>query len=162
MGVGTSLSALEFEIAGQFAARKQTLAVAESCTGGLIAHRITNVPGSSRYFLGGIVAYSNEAKVRFLGVSADDIAAYGAVSEPVARQMAEGAKARFGADVGVGVTGVAGPDGGTPEKPVGLVYVACACRIGTRVVRSEFTGSREEIKRKSAETALNSIRECLS
>ena len=139
-----------------------TLATAESCTGGLIAHRITNVPGASDFFLGGVVAYSNEAKVRLLGVDAETIAAHGAVSEVVARQMAEGARARFGADVGIGVTGIAGPGGGTPEKPVGLVFICLAGKGKTIVARNEFSGSREEIKRRSAEKGLGMVRESLS
>jgi len=139
-----------------------TLATAESCTGGLIAHRITNVPGASDFFLGAVVAYSNEAKARLLGVDAEAIAAHGAVSEVVARQMAEGARARFGADVGIGVTGIAGPGGGTPEKPVGLVFICLAGKGKTIVARNEFSGSREEIKRRSAEKGLGMVRESLS
>ena len=135
--------------------RIQTIATAESCSGGLIAHLLTNVPGSSHYFAGGIVAYSNDAKVRLLGVDAQAIQREGAVSETVARQLAEGARARFGADWGIGVTGIAGPSGGSAEKPVGLVFVAVASSTETVVVRNQFSGIRPEIKRQTAEKALS-------
>ena len=104
----------------------RSVAVAESCTGGLIAHRFTDVPGSSEYFLGGVVAYSNEAKHSLLGVPENLLMEHGAVSEPVARSMAEGVRERFNADIGVATTGISGPGGGSEEKPVGLVYVAIA------------------------------------
>lgn len=115
----------------------RTLATAESCTGGLIAHRITNVAGASDYFLGGVVAYSDKVKASLLRVSQDDLKEYGAVSEPVARQMAQGVRARFRADYGIGVTGVAGPGGGTAEKPVGLVYIAVAMGGERRKAKGE-------------------------
>jgi nicotinamide-nucleotide amidase len=100
--------------------------VAESCTGGIVAQKLTDVPGSSAYFLGGVVAYSNAAKQELLGVPAALLQEHGAVSEACARAMAEGVRARFGADLGVSTTGISGPDGGTPEKPVGLVHLALA------------------------------------
>src|SRR3989304_5781049 len=106
--------------------RKMTLALGESCPGGLVGHRLTNVPGSSSYVLGGIVAYSNEAKERLLGVRHETLEEQGAVSPETAIEMARGARAALGADVGLSVTGIAGPGGGTPDKPVGLVYVALA------------------------------------
>jgi len=139
----------------------KTIAVAESCTGGLIAHRLTNVPGISACFLGGIVAYSNEAKVGFLGVDRADLAAHGAVSAPVARHMAEGVRERFGADIGAAVTGIAGPGGATPGKPVGVVYVAVSSGAGTTVSRHEFSGPREAVKAQSADEALKMVLECL-
>lgn len=131
-----------------------TLAVAESCTGGLISSRLTDVPGSSDYFAGGIVSYANSAKVKLLGVQAAVINKYGAVSEQTARRMAQGARRLFAADVGIGVTGIAGPSGGTREKPVGLVYLAAAA--GGRVTGKKcmFSGSRLEIKKQSAVAAL--------
>jgi len=149
-----SAQPLEFEVGRRLSAAGATLATAESCTGGLVAHRITNVSGSSGYFLGGLVTYSNEAKVHFLGVSPDVLAAHGAVSEPVARAMAQGARRRFGADWAVGITGIAGPTGGTPQQPVGLVYIAVAGAHGAVATENRFEGSREEIKAQSAERAL--------
>ncbi len=139
----------------------QRMATAESCSGGLIAHRITNVPGSSSYFLGGVVTYSNEAKSDLLGVSVDDIDRFGAVSETVSRQMAQGARKCFDADWGVGVTGIAGPTGGTKEKPVGLVYIAVAGARETHVLCNHFTGPRESIKEQTAEKALELLLEQL-
>ena len=139
-----------------------TASTAESCSGGLIAHRITNVSGSSACFLGGIVSYSNEAKERLLGVPNSLLMTHGAVSEPVARAMAEGARQVFGTDYAVGVTGIAGPTGGSPEKPVGLVYVAVAGPRDTIVVRHQFEGSREAIKEQTAETALALLLEQLT
>ena len=110
---------------GPFLTRQAlTLATAESCTGGLMAHRITNVPGSSAYYRGGFIVYADQAKEDLLGVRRGTLAAYGAVSEETAREMAHGARQRLGADIGLSVTGIAGPTGGTPEKPVGLVYIA--------------------------------------
>src|SRR5207342_940104 len=103
-----------------------TIAVAESCTGGMVASALTAIPGSSGYFLGGVVSYADEAKRDLLGVEPGILAAHGAVSAQVARAMAEGARARFGAAVAASVTGIAGPDGGTPEKPVGLTYIGIA------------------------------------
>ena len=138
-----------------------SLATAESCSGGLIAHRITNVPGSSAYFLGGVVSYSNEAKESLLGVAHDILVAHGAVSEPVARAMAEGARRVFGSDYAVGVTGIAGPDGGRPDKPVGLVYIAVAAPHGTIVMRNQFDGPRESVKEKAADLALSLLLEHL-
>jgi PncC family amidohydrolase len=133
---------------------RMTLATAESCSGGLLAHCITNVGGASRYFRGGVVAYSNEAKEALLAVPQEMLIEHGAVSEPVARAMAVGARIAFHADYGVGVTGIAGPGGGTDEKPVGLVYIAVADKDGTEVVRYVFDGGRESIKMRTAEQAL--------
>jgi len=140
---------------------KITLATGESCTGGLIAHRLTNVPGISEFFLGGVVAYSNKAKSDLLSVNTETVAVEGAVSESVARQMAEGVRTRLRADLGVGVTGIAGPGGGTEAKPVGLVYVAVAGANGTRVTRNLFSGTREEIKNQTADTAMRMLLEYL-
>ena len=134
--------------------RKQTLAVAESCTGGKLAGWIVDIPGSSDYFLGGVVSYSNEAKETFLGVRHEDLLEHGAVSSPVARQMAEGAKKHFGSDYGIGITGIAGPTGGTPKKPVGLVYISVATPERTFVRRYVFNGNRDAVRTRSAATAL--------
>jgi len=134
-----------------------TLALAESCTGGLVAHRVTNVPGSSAYFLGGVVSYSNEAKQRILGVAPATLDAHGAVSEETAGEMARGARRLFGADLAASVTGIAGPGGGTPDKPVGLVYVAVSSRAGERCERFLWSGDREANKRESAQAVLRML-----
>lgn len=138
-----------------------SLAAAESCSGGLIAHRVTNISGSSAYFLGGVVSYSNEAKEKLLGVPHELLTAHGAVSEPVARAMAEGARGVFGSDYAIGVTGIAGPTGGTAEKPVGLVFIAVAGPGDTVVGRHLFEGPRDVVKEKTAETALTMLLEQL-
>ena len=139
-------------------ARGRTLSTAESCTGGLVAQRITDIPGSSAVYLGGVVAYSNEAKTDLVGVPDDMIARVGAVSEEVARALAEGARARFGSDYGIGVTGIAGPSGGTLEKPVGLVYLALAHPAGSEVRRFEFHGARPVVRHRASQTVLNMLR----
>jgi len=138
------------------------LAVAESCTGGLIAHRITNVPGSSLYFVGGMVTYGNEAKEKILGVKAETIAAFGAVSEQVAQEMARGVRLAMDADVGLAVTGIAGPGGGTPEKPVGLTWIGLSMPQGEEAWRFVWQGSRVENKEASAEKALQILVKVLS
>lgn len=137
---------------------KKTLAVAESCTGGLMGHRITNVPGSSDYFIQGVIAYSNEAKKGLLDVPSDLIEKHGAVSYQVAQAMAQEVRKKAQADLGVGITGIAGPTGGTPEKPVGLVYVALAWDEGCEVTKNLFLGKREAIKFQSSQKALDMIR----
>lgn len=139
--------------------RRRTVAAAESCTGGLVAHLITEVPGSSAYFRGGVVAYSDDVKRAVLGVPDEALRAHGAVSAQVAVAMAEGARARLGADLGAGVTGVAGPDGGTEAKPVGLVYVAVASGRGPVVQRFAWAHDREGNKRASAEAVLRMLLE---
>ncbi len=131
-----------------------SLGAAESCTGGLVGGRITNVPGSSDVFAGGVVCYSNGLKTLLLGVPPELIATHGAVSEAVARAMAEGTRARIGVDVAVAVTGIAGPSGGTEEKPVGTVWFAVASPGGTESRRVIFHGSRREIRERAAQTAL--------
>lgn len=139
-----------------------TLSTAESCTGGLIGHRITNVSGSSAYFLGGVVAYSNEAKNRLLGVSNDTLASYGAVSDQSAGEMAEGVCRVMKSDIGLAVTGIAGPQGGTEEKPVGTVHIGIRAGDVTRSFRFLFRGKREQIKINTATTALDILRRYLS
>lgn len=136
-------------------ARHLRLATAESCTGGLIAACLTEIPGVSDIYLGGFVTYANEAKVRDLSVSEDLLKSHGAVSEEVARAMAEGARKRTGADVTVAVTGIAGPGGATPQKPVGLVHIAAArSGIPTLHERHVFPGDRRAIRLAAAESAL--------
>ena len=133
----------------------RTLAVAESCTGGLIAKRLTDRAGASRWFLGGVVAYADRIKVEQLGVPAETLARVGAVSEEGARAMAAGARSAFGADAGLGITGVAGPDGGTPEKPVGTVWYAVSVGDRTAAETRVFMGDREAVRERSAQAALN-------
>jgi nicotinamide-nucleotide amidase len=153
--------ALEEIVGEMLASRNLTIAIAESCTGGLIASRLTDVSGSSRYVERGVVAYSNASKVELLGVPAELIAATGAVSEPVATKMAEGIRAGARVDIGVGVTGIAGPDGGTPDKPVGTVCVAAASRTATRVRTFRFVGGREMVKFQASQGALDMVRRML-
>jgi PncC family amidohydrolase len=145
---------LEVGIGQELIKSNLTLAVAESCTGGLVGHRITNVPGSSTYFLGGIVSYSNDAKERLLGVSHATLYDFGAVSEQTAREMARGVRRALGADIGVSVTGIAGPGGAMPGKPVGLTWVALSARNTDQARQFIWSGDREENKAQSAEAAL--------
>jgi nicotinamide-nucleotide amidase len=142
------------------ARQKRTLALAESCTGGLIANRITNVPGASKVFLGGIVAYSNEAKEKFLGVRSETLKKHGAVSENVAREMAEGARKKFGADFAIAVTGIAGPTGGTKAKPVGTVFIALTSAFETVVEQklNSCSCGREAFKELTVQQALEMLR----
>ena len=141
--------------------RSMTLSVAESCTGGLLAERITSLGGSSRYFIGGAVVYSNELKTQFANVPKALIDQHGAVSREVAAAMAEGIRKRCVSSYGVGVTGVAGPSGGTEQKPVGLVYVALAGEEGTQVVERNFPGDRKRIRQFASQQALEMIRRAL-
>lgn len=150
------------EVGSLLRSKGLTLAVAESCTGGKLGDTVTSVPGSSEYFLGGVVSYSDRAKVDLLGVSAETLGTEGAVSESTALQMASGVRERFGADIGAATTGIAGPGGGTPTKPVGLVYVAVSAEGSERVKRNVFAGARDDVKRQSVECALMLIREMLA
>lgn len=155
------MSTLE-EIVGQLLSKQGlTIAVAESCTGGLIAHRLTNVSGSSAYFLGGVVAYANEVKEQVLGVSGETLAAHGAVSEQCAREMARGVRRLLGADVAISATGIAGPTGSTPQKPVGLVYVALAAPDAECGECHVWQGDRLQNKQQTAEAALEMLRQYL-
>jgi nicotinamide-nucleotide amidase len=138
-----------------------TLSVAESCTGGLINDRITNVPGSSDYFEGGMVTYSNESKARHLGIPLDYIKRYGAVSPQVARKMAQGVRKAFGTNFGLSTTGVAGPTGGTKRAPIGRVFIGLANGRRTLVWKEDLKGSRIQIKRKATEKALQFFYEIL-
>lgn len=148
-------------VLNELCARKLTLAVAESCTGGMLGERITAVPGSSDAFLGGVIAYHNDVKMEALGISAEDLKQHGAVSEQVALGMASAVRARLGADVGVAVTGIAGPGGGTPEKPVGLVWIAVH-GTGAKARRFHLIGDRAEIRQRAAQAALEMVRRALS
>jgi nicotinamide-nucleotide amidase len=159
-GEGDALR-LEDVVGSLLAAGGRSIATAESCTGGLIAERLTRVSGSSRWFPGGVVAYSNAQKVALLGVAEGELAAHGAVSETVARALAEGARRRFGTDFGIGITGIAGPTGGTVEKPVGTVHVAIATPEGTRHRALRLLGDRERVRWQAAQAALEMLRRTL-
>ncbi len=152
---------LEETVGRLLTGRSLTVAVAESCTGGLITHRLTNVPGSSAYLVGSVVAYAYEAKERVLGVRHSTLYDYGAVSRETAVEMASGVRRLMGTDVGLSVTGIAGPTGGTPEKPVGLVYIALSARDFERCERFVWSGDRLANKSQSAEAALRILREYL-
>jgi nicotinamide-nucleotide amidase len=153
------------QVAALLVERSLTIAVAESCTGGLVAARLTELPGSSRYMLGGVVAYSDAAKIGLVDVPADLIKRFGAVSTEVAEALADGARARFGADVGVGLTGIAGPDGGTEEKPVGLVCWSVSAEIDGEVVRltrrAQLPGSRADVRDRSTTIVMHLVRRLL-
>lgn len=149
---------LETAVVRELTAQRLTLALAESCTGGGLAHRLTNVPGASAVLLAGLVTYSNEAKQTLLGVKPDTLATQGAVSEPVAREMAEGARAKTKADYALSVTGIAGPSGGTAEKPVGTVFIGLATPAGTVVTRNFNPFDRETFKQVTVQQALNLLR----
>jgi nicotinamide-nucleotide amidase len=149
--------ALAKEVGRALSARGLMIATAESCTGGLLAGALTAIPGSSEYVKGGVVAYSNEVKQSHLGVQAATLDVHGAVSEPTAREMAEGVRERMEVGVGVGITGVAGPGGGTAEKPVGLVYIGVATAHHTEVRRDVWPGSRADIRAASVLAALELV-----
>ncbi|MHC4221272.1 MAG: competence/damage-inducible protein A [Planctomycetota bacterium] len=155
---GVNDQSLAQVVGKQLAEQKKTIAVAESCTGGLLSKLLTDVPGATSYFNRGWVTYSNEAKIKELGVSAELIEKYGAVSEQVAEAMAQGACQEADADIGVGITGIAGPDGGSAEKPVGLVYISLSLAKKNETKRYVFSHNRDFIRQKAAKTALNMIR----
>ena len=145
-------------VLAELRARGARLAVAESCTGGLIAARLTEVPGSSDVFTGGAVTYANEAKIHRLGVDPDELARAGAVSDEVSRAMVQGVVDRFDADAGIAVTGIAGPTGGTEEKPVGTVYMACMWNGAVEAVKRHVPGTRHEVRRRTVQAALDLLR----
>jgi nicotinamide-nucleotide amidase len=150
------------EVVGQLLLQKrQTLAVAESCTGGYISHRITRIGGSSAYFYGGAVTYSNDAKVRFLGVNPKTLETYGAVSRETALEMSRGIRERTGASLGLSVTGIAGPSGGSPEKPVGTVWISIALERGNHASLFNFHGDRERVILGTSQAALHWLRAML-
>ena len=155
---GTQDDQLNETIVRLLTERKQTLVLAESCTGGYVANRITDVPGASVVFLSGLVTYSNESKQQLLGVRAETLAQHGAVSEPVAREMAEGARSRFSADYAIAITGIAGPGGGTPEKPVGTVFIALATAKHTFVLNPVNRFERATFKQVTCQQALELLR----
>jgi PncC family amidohydrolase len=148
-------------IGGSLLEKGLTLALAESCTGGLLSSILTDVPGSSGYFLGSIVAYDNGVKKSELGVKAGTLKKFGAVSKETAQEMAAGVKKALGADISAAITGIAGPGGGTPEKPVGLVFIAVSMGKKTKVQEFFFKGTRKSVKKQSAEAALSMLAEAL-
>ncbi|MCM1126568.1 MAG: CinA family protein [Lachnospiraceae bacterium] len=154
--------ALERQVVSLLKERHMKISFAESCTGGLLSGRLVNVPGSSEVYEEGYVTYSNEAKYRLLGVDRQTLGSYGAVSKQVAMQMAQGAAKRSGAQAAVGITGVAGPGGGTPNKPVGLVYIGCYMEGNMTVTENYFSGSRGEVRKQAVEAALELLVECLT
>lgn len=155
MFTSTAALALAEKIGARLMARQATLATAESCTGGLIGDLVTSVPGASAYYQGGVIAYSNDVKQALLGVRAVTLDTQGAVSEACVREMAEGARARLGVDFSVAVSGIAGPGGGAPEKPVGLVHFAVAGPQGTVTHHVICPGGRGEVKQRAAFIALD-------
>ena len=156
------MSSIEQEIGDMLRQRGMTLGMVESATGGLISHRITNVPGSSDYYKGSVTAYSNEAKIRVVGVKKETIDRYGAVSARVAEEMAERGRKLLAVDVCIADTGIAGPGGATPEKPAGLFYLGLSHQGRTYSQKHHFTGNREQNKQDAAEAALKWLKEYLS
>ncbi len=154
-------NSLETYVGNLLRAQKKTISVAESCTGGLITHRLTNIPGSSEYLVAGVVAYAYEAKVIALGVTWETLNRFGAVSSETARAMARGARERFGSTLGMAITGIAGPGGGTPEKPVGLTYIAVVDDQDETVERFLWKKDRIGNKEQSAQAALDMLKRYL-
>ncbi len=155
------MASLEQEVGNLLRQRGLTLGVVESATGGLISHLITNVPGSSDYYKGSITAYSNEAKIKIVGVKATTINRYGAVSHQVAEEMARGGRRALASDICLADTGIAGPTGATPGKPVGLFYVGLSHQSGTFSQKHRYQGNREQNKRRATEAALSWLKEYL-
>ena len=151
---GSMAVTTDVELAALFIASGMTLALAESCTGGMIAARVTDIAGCSAWFRGGVVAYSNDVKMALLDVPPALLSMHGAVSEQVGRAMADGARKAIGSDLALAVTGIAGPDGGTAEKPVGTVYLALADQDGCEVVRCHFGGDRVAVRQQTVEKGL--------
>jgi len=159
---GTEGDTLEGVVGELLVRRRRTLAVAESCTGGLVSDRLTDIPGSSRYLRGSVIAYHNDLKRRCLSISAATLARHGAVSAQTAKRMAQGVRRLTGSDVGLAITGIAGPSGGTARKPVGLVYLGLADGRGAVSQRCRFLGDRPAIKAQAAQAALDWLRRHLT
>ncbi len=158
---GVDEETLEKVVGGLLVMRRKTIALAESCTGGLTSHRLTNIPGSSAYFQGSVVAYSNGVKERILQVSPETMERFGAVSRETVQAMAWGIKEICGADLGLAITGIAGPGGETASKPIGLIYMALAVDQDISIEEHHFSGEREGIKSKASQTALDMVRRYL-
>ena len=155
------MTSLEQEVGNLLRQKGLTLGIVESASGGLISHRITNVPGSSDYYKGSVTAYSNEVKIKVIGVKEDTINQYGAVSHQVAEEMAQGGRKVLAADICLADTGIAGPSGATTEKPVGLFYIGLSHQTGTYSRKHNFRGNREQNKRDAADAALGWLKEYL-
>ena len=155
------MASIEQEVGTLLRQKGITVGVVESATGGLISHRITNVPGSSDYYKGSVTAYSNEVKIKVVGVKEDTINKHGAVSHQVAEEMAQCGRKLLGADICLADTGIAGPAGATPEKPVGLFYIGLSHQAGTYSRKHSFQGNREQNKRSASEAALSWLKEYL-
>ena len=153
---------MEEQVAKSLISAQKTLAIAESCTGGLLAHRLTNIPGSSKFLKFVVVAYSNEAKSKFLKVPRQLIRQYGAVSSRIAVAMAQGARNIFNTDFGIGITGIAGPTGGSKSKPIGLTFIAICTRQETLCLECHFKGTRKNIKTQASAQALRLLSEFLT
>ena len=153
--------ALEVQVGELLRWRGLRLATAESCTGGLIGHLLTNVAGSSDYYLGGVIAYANEVKIRQLGVSGETLEKFGAVSQETAKEMAHGVRTALQADIGLAVTGIAGPSGGSADKPVGTVWIGLSTSAGETARHCLWSGERLRVKKQSAQAALAFLREYL-
>ena len=150
-------TSLEIQIGEALRDKGLRLALAESCTGGLVGHRVTNIPGSSTYYMGSVTAYAYEAKVRLLGVQWETLEKHGAVSDETVAEMALGVRRALAADVGVSISGIAGPGGGTPQKPVGLVYFGLSAAKGIWTTFQNFKGDREQVKEQAADFALQYV-----
>ena len=155
------MASLEREVGSLLCQKGLTLGIVESATGGLISHLITNMPGSSDYYKGSVTAYSNGVKIKVIGVKEDTITKYGAVSSQVAEEMAQGGRKILAADICLTDTGIAGPSGATPGKPLGLFYIGLSHQTGTYSQKHDFHGNREQNKRRAAEAALNWLKEYL-
>jgi len=155
------LELLSSQVGDHLSKTGQTVAAAESCTGGLLSHVLTSVSGSSGYFIGGVIAYSNQVKEAVLGVQPETLQAFGAVSEQTAREMAEGARRALKTDIGLSTTGIAGPTGGKPGKPVGLVWIGISTSEGTQAFECHFKADREGVKTLTVETLLRKLLEKL-
>ena len=155
------VNGLNEKVVKMLAERKMTVSAAESCTGGLFAALITNVSGASEVLNESFVTYANSAKMKYLGVKGETLEKHGAVSYETAFEMADGLRKNTGADVTVGITGIAGPTGGTKEKPVGLVYIGCAVRSNVYVEKNVFSGDRQQVRRQAADRAIGFALECI-
>ena len=159
--MSTEETTLEKAVADLAIANELTLTCAESCTGGMLSARLINVPGISEVYKSGVITYSNKAKRRLLGVRKSTLQKYGAVSEKTAEEMAKGAASLTRADVATAITGIAGPDGGTEEKPVGLVYIACSVKGRMTVKKYLFSGNRDKVRESAVSAALALMRDCI-
>ncbi len=161
-GVVPAENSVEEKIVQILLRRGWTISAAESCTGGMVSARLVNVPGISSAYKMGVTTYANEAKIKLLGVKRTTLKAYGAVSSQTAVEMVKGCRKFAKADAAIAITGIAGPDGGTPEKPVGLVYIACDVRGGLCVKKCMFEGNRQQVREQAAQTALELMYKCLA